>query len=68
VLGHKVKEHPQFQGILFILLFMEETETSPTIPIAAKSDAKPPMMQVIQVNCVTVFFDLEHINHTKDHQ
>jgi hypothetical protein len=47
---------------------VEETETSPTIPIAAKSDAKPPMMQVIQVNCVIVFFDLQHTNDTKDHQ
>jgi len=68
VFDHKVKEHPQFQGILFILLLVEETETSPTIPIAAKSDAKAPMMQVVQVNYVIVFFDLEHINHTKDHQ
>jgi hypothetical protein len=61
-------QHPQFQGILFILLLVEEAETSPTIPIAAKSDAKASMMQVIKVNCVIVFFDLGHINHTKDHQ
>jgi hypothetical protein len=47
---------------------VEETETSPTIPIAAKSDAKAPMMQVIQVTCVILFFDLQHINDTKDHQ
>jgi hypothetical protein len=45
-----------------------EAETSPTIPIAAKSDAKAPMMQAIQVNCVIVFFDLEHTNHSKDDQ
>jgi hypothetical protein len=67
VFGHKVKDHPQFQGILFILLLVE-AETSPTIPIAAKSDAKAPMMQAIQVNCVIVFFDLEHTNHSKDDQ
>jgi hypothetical protein len=47
---------------------VEETETFPTIPIDAKSDAKAPMIQVVQVNYVIVFFDLEHINHTKDHQ
>jgi hypothetical protein len=47
---------------------VEETETSPTIPIAAISDAKAPMMQVIQVNSVIVFFDLEHINHTEHDQ
>jgi len=53
---------------LVILLLVEETERSPTIPVAAKSDAKAPMMQVIQLNCVIVFFVLQHINHTKDHQ
>jgi hypothetical protein len=39
MLGHKVKEHPQFQEILFTLLFWKKQKHPSTIPIATEPDA-----------------------------